>query len=110
MEQARYTQLVALEKRLDLIQERAEARQDEEHDYSKHLISLFQDICKIVRDADNSDASNLDAIVEKAAKLMDRGIYLGYDGAGMFDFMPSFAHESKEVLIEDSYKGSISVF
>ena len=54
MEQARYTQLVALEKRLDLIQERAEARQDEEHDYSKHLISLFQDICKIVRDADNS--------------------------------------------------------
>lgn len=108
MEQPPLAQLDALEKRLAFIEERAQASGDEDESYSKNLIQLLKKVCKVVRNADKSNASDLDALVAKAAQLIDRGIHLGYDGAGLFDFMPSFAHESGEDFVEDSLKSSMS--
>lgn len=109
-EEQRYAQLVALEKRLAIIEERAADNEDDERPYSKYLTQLLQEVCKVVRDSDQSNASDLDAVVEKAAQLIDKGVHVGYDGADLFDFMPSFAHESKETLVQDSKKARFSRF
>lgn len=73
----------------------------------ERLITLLKDVCTVVRNADKSSAPKLDAVLEKAATLIDRGIYLGYDGANVWDFMPSFAHEPA-TLFQDSLKGQFS--
>ncbi|KAJ1302213.1 hypothetical protein OPQ81_001037 [Rhizoctonia solani] len=101
------TRLSTLETRLSKCQRKLDrlrkADKFEEHDYvrDENFIRVFRDTCALLREAELSDAPYLVELSKAADKILDDGIGYSYGrdtnpggfGEGLYDFMPSWAHD-----------------
>ncbi|OBZ72477.1 hypothetical protein A0H81_07646 [Grifola frondosa] len=76
----------------------------EDRSLTDKFVQILHDACEIVRDAEQNDASDLKAIVEKVFLFLNEATLYAYGDGDLFEFMPSYAHSDACPLIEDSMK------
>ncbi|CCL98794.1 uncharacterized protein FIBRA_00799 [Fibroporia radiculosa] len=100
------SQLDALRQRLTVIPSQA---RNGGHGDDKSLVQILRKVCAVAREADANNVPDLTNIVDKAQKILDKGINLAYNSpAGYYDFLPSFAHADESApVVKDSLAMSI---
>ncbi|CAE6407089.1 unnamed protein product [Rhizoctonia solani] len=114
------TRLSGLEKRLSecelKLNRLGKAKKHEERDKvrNEEFIGVFKDTCALVREAELADAPYLMELAKLADKILDDGVGYSYgrktnmaeSNKGVYDFMPSWAHEDGDrPLIKDEDGG-----
>ena len=92
-------QLSGLETRL--MDYMGKSRRDSDDGFDDGFYALLSSVLEVVRNAQSSDAANLDVIVDKAGSILDGAIDWAY-GDGDFDFLQSFAHSNSAPLVKDT--------